>query len=462
LAGRAHRRCEEHLRRPLLSSAVAQLEQGAGDGRLLLQVERRLASERAAYDYAAVCIISLSGNLTIHSPASHRSATARDRALASEALATGQVRTSDLYLEADGKPGFVVAAPLAALAGSGRPGAVLLHIDPASYLYPFIQSWPLPSSSGETLLVQRRGDRVLYLNELRYRSGTALRLQLPLRPDLPATRALSGTARVMQGLDYRGAPVFAAFRPVEGTDWAVVAKLDTAEVLGPLTTRALITAAVTVLLVLLAGAGTMVLWRSRELRTAAALAAGAERYRSLVEGAPLAIMVNRDDRVVLVNAACLRLFGAQSPEELLGKSPFELFDPSCHENVRARIRTLREEHHSVPLAEERIVRLDGRVVDVAAAAAPFNDGAPPPSTSCCRTSPTASPPSASCARRATTWRTCSATPTRPSSSGTRTCASRASTTPSRRSPAWPPGTSWAAASSSSSPPTSAAPRRSRT
>lgn len=97
------------------------------------------------------------------------------------------------------------------------------------------------------------------------------------------------------------------------------------------------------------------------------------RYRALVEHAPVAVFVNREDRITLVNQACLRLFGADSPEQLLGKSPFELFDPSFHEIMRGRIRVLREQGGVVPQLEERIVRLDGTPVDVDVTAAPFED-----------------------------------------------------------------------------------------
>jgi len=112
--------------------------------------------------------------------------------------------------------------------------------------------------------------------------------------------------------------------------------------------------------------------------TARAQAEGAlrdseDRYRALVEHAPVAIMVNRGDRFVLANEACLRLFGASDPEQLLGKSPYELFHADCHDRVRERLRYLREANEPVPIVEERIVRLDGTAVDVEVSAAPFSD-----------------------------------------------------------------------------------------
>jgi PAS domain S-box-containing protein len=101
------------------------------------------------------------------------------------------------------------------------------------------------------------------------------------------------------------------------------------------------------------------------------------RYRSLVVHAPVAIFVNRDDRVVLANDACLRLFGAQREEELLGKTVFELIHPDDHEQIRERMRRQRDTGWTIgePVepAAEHIVRLDGRVVDVEITASPFED-----------------------------------------------------------------------------------------
>ena len=56
--------------------------------------------------------------------------------------------------------------PLRAGAGSPVFGGLLLSIDPQDYLYP-IQTWPVPSRSGEVLLVRREGESVLYLSSLR-------------------------------------------------------------------------------------------------------------------------------------------------------------------------------------------------------------------------------------------------------------------------------------------------------
>jgi PAS domain S-box-containing protein len=76
---------------------------------------------------------------------------------------------------------------------------------------------------------------------------------------------------------------------------------------------------------------------------------------------------------VLANEACLRLFGATSPEQLVGKSPFDLFHADSHASTRERIHRIRDVGEDVPQAEEKIVRLDGSALDVEVASAPFRD-----------------------------------------------------------------------------------------
>lgn len=105
----------------------------------------------------------------------------------------------------------------------------------------------------------------------------------------------------------------------------------------------------------------------------AALRDSEDRYRALVEHAPVAIMVKRDDRLTLANEACLRLFGATDPEQLLGKSPYDLFHPDSHAAIRDWIVRRPETDKAMLPIEGRITRLDGASVEVEISAAPFGD-----------------------------------------------------------------------------------------
>ncbi|MFO7535866.1 MAG: response regulator [Kiritimatiellia bacterium] len=113
--------------------------------------------------------------------------------------------------------------------------------------------------------------------------------------------------------------------------------------------------------------------RDRAEQARQALQESEARYRNLIEYAPVAIFVDRDDRVVLANDACARLFGASSPGQLIGKAPFELIHPDFHAMRRERIPQLLDSGKPIQPIEQKIVRLDGVSVDVEASAAPFQD-----------------------------------------------------------------------------------------
>lgn len=161
-----------------------------------------------------------------------------DVAMAWAAIAERRVLMSDIHPSGARSDEIRIdlAAPLVSLDGKGEQvvGAVVLQIDPQQFLYPFLQSWPFSSPSAETLLVRRDGDDVLFLSEVRHMKGAALSLRLPLtKSDLPAAMAVLGKTSSDGGIDYRGVEVVSAMRPVPGTHWFIVSKIDKAEFLAP-------------------------------------------------------------------------------------------------------------------------------------------------------------------------------------------------------------------------------------
>ena len=91
----------------------------------------------------------------------------------------------------------------------------------------------------------------------------------------------------------------------------------------------------------------------------ASLESAEHRYRQLIEVAPDAIFVHADWRIVLVNPAMVRLFGAERPDRLLGRDVLELIAPQSRELVRGRIKRLYERQQTVALAEVEYLRADG-------------------------------------------------------------------------------------------------------
>jgi PAS domain S-box-containing protein len=103
----------------------------------------------------------------------------------------------------------------------------------------------------------------------------------------------------------------------------------------------------------------------------AALHTSEERYRSLVELAPDALVVHSEGKIVFVNSAGVKLFGAARAKDLMGKAFLEFVHPDCRKLAQTRMRRLYEEEKPVPFVEEKLVRLDDTTVDVEIAAAPL-------------------------------------------------------------------------------------------
>jgi len=109
-----------------------------------------------------------------------------------------------------------------------------------------------------------------------------------------------------------------------------------------------------------------------EREAASALRASEARYRDLVDLSPNAVFVNRAGQVEFVNRAALALFGAERAEQLIGKSPFDLFHPDFHALMRERLALLQSGSTAPPVLE-KIVKLDGTTRDVEVTGAPFQD-----------------------------------------------------------------------------------------
>ena len=98
--------------------------------------------------------------------------------------------------------------------------------------------------------------------------------------------------------------------------------------------------------------------------SARALAESEDRYRRLVESSPAPIVVHVGGRLRFANPAALELLGARSSSEVLGRPAMDFVHPDFHEVAAERMRKMEETGESVYLLEEKLLRLDGSVIDV--------------------------------------------------------------------------------------------------
>jgi len=89
-----------------------------------------------------------------------------------------------------------------------------------------------------------------------------------------------------------------------------------------------------------------------------------QRYRTLLENAPEAILVHQDGRWILANRAALKLLHAARVEQLVGRPTLDIVHPDYRAIVRERIEREFATGEPAPLLEQQFIAVDGTVLDV--------------------------------------------------------------------------------------------------
>jgi len=95
------------------------------------------------------------------------------------------------------------------------------------------------------------------------------------------------------------------------------------------------------------------------------------RFRTLIEHAPDAVFVHTQGNFAYLNAAAMRLFGADSADQLIGKPVLDRVHPDSRAIVQEGIRRTVEEGMPGPPHEHSYLRLDGTPVAVEVTATPI-------------------------------------------------------------------------------------------
>lgn len=253
---------------PFLAMRVRDFIKGRANPVLKRQILERLAA-LVSYQYQSLALIDPQGNVRLSVPVSKQELTPYLKSLASQAMQSQKVVFSDLHSDDDSKVMLSVLTPLLAIQGNEKViiGVILMRIEPYQFLYPLIKSWPTPSLTGETELVRREGDEVVFLNELRHRQNIPLNLRFPVdSPNLLAAMIARGKKGIVEGFDYRGIPVLAAAGLIPDSPWFLVAKIDADEIYAPLKKRVGEVVFLLITLITTAGISVAYFWRNQQTR----------------------------------------------------------------------------------------------------------------------------------------------------------------------------------------------------
>jgi PAS domain S-box-containing protein len=342
----------------------------------------QLANVAQAYQYQDILLVDVNGKVLINLNDSVHSLS--DMALAQLAVATNErkaVITDFHYPPDSNSPHLDVIAPLFPWQPYSKRaiGAVVLSIDPSQYLYPLIQSWPIPSQTAETLLVERDGDQALYLNELRYQKDTALKLRIPLsQQEVPAVMAVLGKEGVVEGRDYRGVEVLSALKHIPDSPWYMVAKIDTSEALLAWRFSAGIIAAFIAGLIAAALTGTGLIWQRRQRLAYQAMYQAESRAQTLRShfeymlkyASDIIILFDEEYHVVEANDRALEIYG-YSREEMLGLPLAALIPSRDFPLYQTRLRQIEqkgtimaEAFHQRKNGSTFPVEVSGRIINI--------------------------------------------------------------------------------------------------
>jgi PAS domain S-box-containing protein len=372
-------------RSPFMRQAVATWLQDPGNSGLRLTLLEMFKLMQEGYGYENIYLASPAGKILLSlGPAPAHLCSKEIQAL-DEALHVRHAVLGDLFrCPRDHRIYLDAAAPI--LDQQGRPLAVALFvIDPADGLYPLIRTWPNPSLSAETFLVELDGKDVLFLNDLRHRKKTALALREPLgRTDLPGAQAIRGKRGLFAGKDYRGVEVLADLRPMPHWPWFMVTKVDRAEVLAEARYPAAVTVLFVLLFILFTGAATAYGYRRQQAglfqdlyRTEKEWRQTQEEFRTTLYSIGDAVITTDTAGLVKqMNQVAARLTGW--PEaEAMGRpleEVFHIINEQTRTPVENPVHRILREGQVVGLANHTLLLCrDGAEVPIADSGAPIQD-----------------------------------------------------------------------------------------
>ncbi|OGV74992.1 MAG: hypothetical protein A3K19_12105 [Lentisphaerae bacterium RIFOXYB12_FULL_65_16] len=357
------------FKNPSFAALVRRLFEKPADEDAQRQLLDWLGKYPTHYDYDQIRLMDAQGVSRMTVPAGRPPVSSVVSRRIPEVLRSGQVTLLDFYRnEHDQRINLAVMVPILDEQGGNQPlGVLVLRVDPGTYLYPFIKRWPTPSLTAETLLVRREGNETVFLNELRFQTNTAMNLRVPLdSTTMPAVQAALGRDGIMEGIDYRGVSVVAALRTVPDSPWALVTRMDTAEVYAPMREQLWLVVILIGALLLGTGACVGLVWRQQSIRfyrERAETDNRTRRFATVVKDSNDAITIQDfEGRITAWNRGAELMYG-YSEAEALAVNIERLTTPDKVAEQEDFIRRLIAGEAITSFETQRVTK-DGRVLDV--------------------------------------------------------------------------------------------------
>lgn len=339
----------------------------------------QLQSAITNYDYEEIFLVSPKGELFLSLLPDLKQIDAVTKTKILLITNKNEITFTDLYF----CPGhntihFDIIAPIKNNNNNNIIANLVFRVNPYDFLYPLIQSWPMPSKSAEILLVRKSNDSVLFLNELRHQKNTALQLQIPLtRKNLPATQAILGNTGIFDGKDYRGIKVIACLAHVPESDWFLVSKVDKREIFAEIKSHGIIVSLILLLLILTLTVGMAWIYNYRQQNTYKKLWQIQEEYRTMLYSIGDAVITTDINGYIKnMNKVAENLTG-WNEAKAMGEKLITVFNIINNETLAPAedpVNKVLKSGHIVGLANHTIlIAKDGAEFQIAHSAAPIKN-----------------------------------------------------------------------------------------
>lgn len=376
------------LQNPAFGSRVKKTLEFPGDEAVQKEMYDWLIRFDENYGYERSCIHDLEGNEAVKTDEAHTEMITREIDYNERLFEKKEVIFGEMYFDSLRNKEYipVIAGMFDFYDGMKPLGFMLSRINPEDYLFPLLNSWPVPRKSAQSFLVKREADNIVLLNNCTENNNSALNMTFRISdfPEMPAVKAVSGSSGIVEGENYSGKDVIAFVSKVPGTKWFIISKIDSEEALTPARTAFNTIFLIAALVIFLFGTGMLFISRSqkykyyKELAKKSAELAESEAnlkitLSSIGDGV---IATDREGRITMLNKTAQALTGWSIEDAKTRdiREVFRIINAHTRKEVLNPVEIVMKDGITVGLANHTIlISKDGKEYQIADSAAPIVD-----------------------------------------------------------------------------------------